>query len=545
MTPKNKDFMIKGFIGFFVIILIVSMFANSGPKLDKALKKEAKAIPGMIDDTASRVDQNKDKYTRLKKSDEFKPIQVFAQKENWDNQFKTAHDALVRAKALYDKDLYPLIKKNKPELTEPVKKEINRIKTVIKDAEKLSLQPVQRFSSIIKTINNADPFNKKANDNAAQISQIVSLIQTGVVAKALTDFPDLTEKINARFAPAARLSQESTTHLTTITTQYSKHQAGQDTDYASFTDSFQALTLGLTQIQALEKTITQQMAQLNTSYTKILKDMKEDYYVTIKRESWDENSDFYDPKFATFTRQVSPEAYEALTSDTIDTIGTITAGFTGSRFSNQVGEAWDELNIDPADQWPSRSHNAATFFVEEANEVYYHKYLLEKEGETKETDWEKVDADFYDANFEFLGMAILAKPYGMFEEDRLTQAAPPGMAYVGNSKYGEWQKDNTGNSFWSWYGKYALFSMLLGPRPFYYGHNSWNGWNNNYRNRQPYFGQAQNGAQKFGTNGTAVKTSPQFQNTNFAKSGGFKSQTASVRGAGANLRSGGPKSKGK
>jgi hypothetical protein len=156
-----------------------------------------------------------------------------------------------------------------------------------------------------------------------------------------------------------------------------------------------------------------------------------------------------------------------------------------------------------------------------------------------------VDASFYDTNLEFLGMAILAKPYGVFEKDRIVQATPPGMACVGNAEYGEWKNNNQGNRFWSWYGKYAMFSMLFNSRPSYFGYNSWNGWNNNYRGNRPYFGKTQNGSQKFGTFGSSVKQSPKFQSTNFAKSGGFKSQTASVRGAGANLRGGGPKSKGK
>ncbi|MBT6339649.1 MAG: hypothetical protein HOJ48_10185, partial [Desulfobacula sp.] len=75
--------------------------------------------------------------------------------------------------------------------------------------------------------------------------------------------------------------------------------------------------------------------------------------------------------------------------------------------------------------------------------------------------------------------------------------------------------------------------------------NSWNNWNNGYRGSRPYFGKTQKGSQKYGTSGTVLKQSPKFQSSNFAKSGGLKSQASSVRGAGANLRGGGPKSKGK
>ncbi len=544
MTPEKKDTIIKGVIAVFVLFLAVSIFSNSGPKLDKALKKKAKAVPDLIDAAASGIDRTRKKYNRLKDSKDFSQVRVFAQKENWDNRFQEAGAALDRAGSLYETDLKPLIKKNTPEVAESVKEKIKQIKAVITEAQTLSQTPAQRFSDIKNTIADAESLNRTAHNQAGQISQIATTLKTGIAAKALSDFPDLTEKINARLAPAEQLAEQSSTDLDIVTAQYKNHANGLTADYAAFTDSSQALAKNLDKARSLDEKIRGQMGQLYTSYTKILKDMKEDYSVTIKRESWDENSDFYDPRFASFTREVSAETYEKLTSDSLDTIAEITSGFTGSRFSNHVGKGWDELQINPTDQWYG-GHNAASFWVEDAREAFYHKYILEKDGETKETGWEKVSPDIYDADLEFLGMAVLAKPYGTFEKDRLTQAAPPGMAYVGNSKYGEWKEDDKGDRFWSWYGRYSFFSTLFFFPPTYYYYNSWYGWHNNYRYSRPYFGSSRNGSRTYGTYGSAVKQSPKFQNTNFAKSGGFKSQTASVRGAGPNLRGGGPKSKGK
>ncbi|WP_300457631.1 hypothetical protein [Desulfobacula sp.] len=540
----RKHLLISVIAGLTFTVMVM-MLAGCGEGLPKTLKNEAKAIPDTIKTVKSQVNKNKGKYQTLTDSPEFKAINPFALKENWPQKFQLAHDALKRAKDLYDKDLSPLISQNKPELVPQVKQQITRIKKILQDAEAFSLYPISRFSKIRKTIENAADLHARAKQEADHIRRMATQFKTGSMEKAMADFPDLTEKIKARVAPLTKLERQSRENLSVVEAEYSRHTAGSSADYAAFTDSAQALTSGLEQAGILEKTLTGDMAQLYSSYTKILKDMKEEYFVTIKRESWNENSDYYDPRFATFSREVSPEAYEALTAENLDTIATISAGFTGSKFSSTVGGLWKELAIKPTDQWPGRGHNAASFWVEDSREAYFHKYILEENGDTRETDWEQVDADFYDANLEYLGMAILAKPYGVFEQDRLIQATPPGMAYVGNSKYGEWQKDNTGNQFWSWYGKYALFSMLFNSRPSYFGYNSWNGWNNNYRNRQPYFGQTQNGARKYGTSGTYVKQSPKFQSTNFAKSGGLKSQTASVRGAGANLRGGGPKSKGK
>lgn len=541
----KKRHLLMDFIAGLAIAGLVVLLSGCGAGLPKELKNEAKAIPNAVKTGKSQVDKHWDKYKSLKKSTEFKDIERFALKENWAQKFQLAHDELKRAKELYDKDLKPLISKNKPELVPQVKQQITRIKKILHDAEGLGRYPVLRFSKIKNTIYNADSLQSRAKNDAQHISRIANEIKNGPIAKANTDFPDLSEKINTRFAPLLKLERQSRDHLNVVAAVYSRHTAGSTADYAAFTDSTEALVSGLEQAKILEIKLTQEMTQLYSSYTKILKDMKEEYFVTIKRESWNENSDYNDPRFATFHRQVSPEAYEALTADNLDTIAAIRAGFTGSKFSTNLGSLWKKLSINPTEQWPGRGHNAASFWVEDSKEAYFHKYMLEENGETKETDWEKVDASFYDANLEFLGMAILAKPYGVFEQDRMTQAAPPGMAYVGNSQYGEWKQDNTGNRFWSWYGKYALFSTLFNLRPSYYSYNSWNGWRNNYRYNRPYFGKTQNGFQKYGTSGTYIKKSPRFQSTTFAKSGGFKSQTASVRGAGANLRGGGPKSKGK
>ncbi|MEN8212044.1 MAG: hypothetical protein ABFR31_10010 [Thermodesulfobacteriota bacterium] len=542
----KRQHILMGFISALTMAGLMALFTGCGPGLPKELKNHADTIPDAIKAGQTRIDRDKDKYGGLTNSSEFKGVKRFALKEKWAEKFSLAHEELKRADKLYNNELLPMVKKNKPELASAVKEQIIRINKIIQDAESLSKYPFLRSAAIQKTIKNAENLQALAKKDADAILKIVNGLKTGSFAIANQDFPGLKDKINTRFAPLSNLAEQSRNDLNVVAATYQDHTAGSNADYAAFTDSSSALASSFEKVKIFETEFTKDMDQLYLSYTKVLKDMKVEYFVIIKRESWNENSDYYNPGFATFQRQVNTEAYEALTQENVDTIAAITAGFTGSKFKSNIGSnLWKELAINPAAQWPSRSHNAASFWVEDSNETYFHKYLLEENGETQETEWEKVDESFYEANLEFLGMAILAKPYGVFEKDRLTQAAPPGMAYVGNSKYGEWKQNSSGNSFWSWYGKYALFSTLFFPRPYYYPYNSWNSWNSNYRHSQPYFGKNQKGSQKFGTRGSFIKKSPGFQSSTFAKSGGLKAHTASVRGAGANLRGGGPKSKGK
>ena len=529
----------------FATVLMVLSLSGCGEGIPKGVRQNAEMIPGTIESAHEFVAQQQKKYNQLTGSKEFIPIATAAQKEDWAGKFTQAGQMLSRAQDVYKTELDPLLRKNAPESTPGIQQQIHRIKEIISDARRLSQLPAARFNDIQRVVKNAGRFRDDAGDQAQQIDRIVEQTRSGPFAKAFADFPDHKTAIHNRLAPFLKLAQASQTHLQTVDRQFDLHQAGSGADYAAFTDSTLALSRNHEKAAALQATAEKEIQQLYKSYTKVLKDMKATYHVTVKRESWDENADYYRPKFTTFTREVSPAAYEALTAGNIDSIADITAGFSGSRFSSKIGNTWNNLSINPTDNWPDRYHNAASFWVEDSKESYFHKYILEQDGETTETDWQKVDENFYDANLEFLGMAILAKPYGTFEKDRLTQAAPPGMAYVGNSQYGEWKENESGDRFWSWYGKYAFFSNLFFFPPYYYGYHSWSGWHNNYRYKKPYFGKTQKGFQKFGTNGRFVRQSPAFQNTSFARSGGFRSQTASVRGASAGLRGGGPKGKGK
>ena len=64
-------------------------------------------------------------------------------------------------------------------------------------------------------------------------------------------------------------------------------------------------------------------------------------------------------------------------------------------------------------------------------------------------------------------------------EDSRAEGGAIGSEYVGNSNYGEWRSNSSGNSIWHWYGQYAFFSMMFGNRPVYY--DSWS------TNRRPSY----------------------------------------------------------
>ncbi len=139
---------------------------------------------------------------------------------------------------------------------------------------------------------------------------------------------------------------------------------------------------------------------------------------------------------------------------------------------------------------------------------YFHRYKIvygkksgsadELEFQSATTDWYPISKKEYEKYYGFLGMVIASKSEaGNISDDKY----PPGYQYVGDPKYGNWRQDSSGNSFWEFYGKYALLSHMFGMfgRPVY--RTDWNGYRDFRGRRSPYYGSKR----EYGTNGVYTK----------------------------------------
>jgi len=134
---------------------------------------------------------------------------------------------------------------------------------------------------------------------------------------------------------------------------------------------------------------------------------------------------------------------------------------------------------------------------------YFHKYRIVKGEESWTTGWLEVPEKYYRKNEKFLGMTLAGKKDG----ENISTVAPPGYQYVGDSRYGQWVNDRRGGSFWEFYGKYALFSTLLGGfhRPVY--RNDYDMYQTYRASKRPFFGSSN----QYGTNGAVTRqTKPNF-----------------------------------
>lgn len=157
---------------------------------------------------------------------------------------------------------------------------------------------------------------------------------------------------------------------------------------------------------------------------------------------------------------------------------------------------------------------------------YKHRYKIITNGEDslpkeKITEWYPVDEEFFDMHSKDMGMEIASKVDGKISKE----TAPPGYSnYVGNERYGNWRTDSSGNSFWEFYGRYAMISNMMGlmSGPLYRSH--YYDYHSNYRGVRPYYGT---GTHTYGTfSPAAKKANPNFHQRMTSNSS-FKSKVQS------------------
>lgn len=175
-----------------------------------------------------------------------------------------------------------------------------------------------------------------------------------------------------------------------------------------------------------------------------------------------------------------------------------------------------------------------------SDDIYKHKYkvvTMEKAAgdsvytpKSHITDWYDVDQPFFDQHVNDMGMEIASKTNGVVKK----QVAPAGYSqYVGNSEYGQWKTDNSGNSFWEFYGKYAMMRSLFGMTFYQPVYRSYYTDYSRYRSSgRPYYGSSSStGTSRYGTFSKAATTSSVSKSRTFsskmASNSSFKNKVGS------------------
>jgi hypothetical protein len=193
--------------------------------------------------------------------------------------------------------------------------------------------------------------------------------------------------------------------------------------------------------------------------------------------------------------------------------------------AGQLYDSWDKILVD----MEVRGFGDNRDYEQKIRTIRTHQ------GETSsEEQWMSVSKATFDSMHDELGMAIEQKPAGKYDSEAGHVPQPAGFAYVappsqGSNQYGHWEQHD-GQSFWVFYGKYALLRDLLFNyhyRPL--GRGDWDGYRAESSQGHTYYGRSEaDGAPKYGTNGTA--TEERYSGSTYAKSGGFRNSPYAAKG---------------
>jgi len=185
--------------------------------------------------------------------------------------------------------------------------------------------------------------------------------------------------------------------------------------------------------------------------------------------------------------------------------------------TGQLYDSWDKVLVD----METRGIGRARAYDQKIRTVRTHLGQT-----TSDEKWVDVSPATYDAMHNDLGMDIEHKPTGKYDSEAEHVPQPAGFAYMappsqGSNQYGYWEHRD-GQSFWVFYGQYALMRDLLfnhsyRPLP----RDEWEDYRDWRSRGQTYYGHdAEASAPKYGTNGTA--TQDRYSGSTYAHNGGFR-----------------------
>ena len=518
---------ITGALAFAIVIGL------AGCGLSEGVVTLSKSTADSIEAGTKRVDALEQEYRDFAESPDSASLREYAEREQWDGYLAEARTKIESARAVYEGEVVPLLERDSSGDEYELRSALSKIPPLVAGAGRSAEKWVTRRDRLVRV-----------REDLGQIladceSALTGLKETlpGLEAKAESakqGHPARAAEIDQLVDPLKRLAASTAGNAGSVAAEINKSKRGGDVDLGVVADSCLEASRSWAEFQEGDPGLRAKLTSLDRSFSRTLIDMKQEYDVVVRRESWDTGTLFSERHQTDFRVDgVAQTTYAALVG--------VGGPFAVMRSRDSgislyvTRDQWDALGIDPVSNWPS-GDTGAEFRVADGKVRYFHKYLVQEDGETTETDWTEVDEAMFQANVGNLGMDVESKPYGAFDDEKLTQAAPPGMAYVGNPHYGRWVSDGRGGSVWNWIGPYLFYRTLFGS-PMSYGRSEWTSWNRNYRGSRPYYGGTTY-APRWGTRSRTVQTSPKMRGSEFAQGGGFRRPSMSARTSGSISRGG-------
>jgi hypothetical protein len=497
------------------IAALAAVVACSACGLSSETRSEARRVSSLIDIENGDIARKEAAYRAFAGSSAFARYRIYADREAWAKQFDYARVKTSAARDAYQRFVAPLVQRNNSQDERAASIQIAQIARLVSEAEAYADSPDRR-RQYIDTISSTYRTVARESEDAA------GTVKAGAASlRVLRDrmkgaFSARGADIDKRVEPLQQLADSTENANRKVAFEAANASAGRAADFVVLGDNARLASGNAGKFREDARTVTDQLESLPRSYSRALADMKAAYFMNVKRWSWNDSAD--SPSVHPYTyppREISGEAFDYFNSlpETLPYAARYTSStfFGGTyRTHDRVDQArWTALGIAPREAWDSSDDTAEYGYTLSAD--YFHKYLVTDDGQVRETDWQKVDETMFEDHVDDLGMDIVAKPSGAFDDEKVTSPTPAGLAFVGNPQYGRWQTDDRGTSFWAWYGAYRLFGDLLaaGGQPYYYRQDEWNTWSTRYRGR-PYYGEDKDQKERYGTHGYVVGSSNRY-----------------------------------
>lgn len=505
--------------------------------LPRNLIERASLAGTRIAEELRRVESAASEYEQFRESADYALIGPYAEREEWIQHLEAARGKVQSAESIYKADVLPIVEEDSSEQAQVLINALDKINPLLAGAQESAREWVDRRDFLKDVAERPDELFSECESSVDSMKEAEPGLNDRIQA-VRRDHASRREEIDSLVEPLTQLRASADELLASARQELSARESSGGPDLAVLGDSCTNAATASTDYLRLAPEVGAKLAELDRSYSRTLIDMKVEYELGIRRESWDESRDYPQSHFLDYrVSNVSAATFEHLAAIRGSLVRSYRSAFfrrEPSLLSGTDPVHWNALGIDLYARWP-RGDNRAEYWVETAGAKYFHKYLVQENAETRESEWTEVSEDLFAANVDNLGMDVESKPYGAFDSEKLTHASPPGMAYVGNPRYGRWTSDGSGGSIWSWAGPYLFYSTLFGSTRSY-GRSEWESWNGGYRGSRPYYGGSAS-APKWGTRSDATRTSPRMQGSTFARGGGFRRPPATVRGAGPRTRS--------
>lgn len=537
-------------------IILVSFLLTACSGLSDGVVQRMEGLPDELVKEKEFIAAKKADFDNLKSHKEWSFFQPYIDKEKWITSFSTANEALDAAESLYQSEIIPMLDRDDPEEDIKARVLIKRFEYQVRLSRAAALHSEKRIAFLVNVRNTLLAINQKSDREFSQLLNIQKELTTRAV-KTVSDYVHKKDDIKKRIAELDVLVNKGITSKKIIDEQFRNKDS--NIDYAAFGDEAVSLSKALVEATDYQTKTDLKFNELYRSYTKILADQKVNYFIVIGRATWCEGEYCGNGTTKHYpAMQVDNKVFEYYDAFNADIIASMSSSWGRERFNLKVSEAaWNALGIDRRWNW-SRGDDYAEYWIEKIYSNTYHRYTEVVNDRMTKGPWVKVKEDDFWSQYNNLGMAVLTKPYGYYEEDALKDAQPVGMATMatptvnngvatGRNQYGEWRHEN-GRSFWHYYGMYSMFRLLTGNRYYY---NDWHGYNSYGRGRS-YYGRRN----EYGTWGSSTYNNSRYRDSDFARrnpgdvssarSGKSRSRTnSSVRGAGSYARSRGPAGGGK